>query len=670
MLRIGAVSYLNTKPLVHSLADRLGDSGKLSLDLPSRLADTLRSGELDVALIPSIEYFRNPGYEIVSDAAIACRGPVWSVRLMSRVPAEEINRLALDEGSRTSAAMARILLWEKYGLKPETVPLAIDQSTESAKADAVLLIGDRAMRPATGVYHEIWDLGDRWCRWTELPFVFAMWVARPGLPADLDSLAAIFQASRDDGLENLEHIAAAESAAHGLTKEELHRYFAENLHFSLGPGERLGLESFRKKAEQLGLVTRSGSRQNSGGPSNRTRPLADRATQRITMNAPISPSADRTIRSILDKAIAGERIGADEALRLLESHDLAAIGSAADQVSRRLHPEPYRTYNVDRNINYTNICTAVCDFCAFYRTPKSDEGYVLPREELLQKVQETIDLGGNQILMQGGLHPKFKLDWYEELLQDIKSAFPAVNIHGFSPPELHHFTKVNKLPIRTVLERLKAAGLGSIPGGGAEILVDRVRRELTRGKVMTDDWLNVMQTWHELSGNSTATMMFGHVETLAERIEHLDRLREAQDRTGGFTAFICWTFQPDHTEMSHVPKTGSFEYLKTQAVARLYLDNFANIQSSWVTQGLKIGQLAMLFGANDMGSLMIEENVVAEAGTVHYLTLSQMRGAIEELGFEPRQRDVFYNLVSSEQQQRAIEADQKRNAADLVQIGA
>ena len=382
----------------------------------------------------------------------------------------------------------------------------------------------------------------------------------------------------------------------------------------------------------------------------------------------IAPAADHSIRDILDKAIAGERLSAAEGVQLLESHDLSAIGAAADRVSRRMHPEPYRTYNVDRNINYTNVCTAVCDFCAFYRGPKSDKGYVLEREELLKKVGETVALGGNQILMQGGLHPKYKLDWYEELLTDIKTAYPTVNIHGFSPPELHHFTKVNNLSIEDVLSRLKAAGLGSIPGGGAEILVDRVRNEITRGKVMTDDWLNVMRVWHKMGGISTSTMMFGHVETLAERIEHLVRLRDVQDETSGFTAFICWTFQPENTEMSDVTPTGSFEYLKTQAVSRLMLDNIPNIQSSWVTQGLKIGQLAMLFGANDMGSLMIEENVVAEAGTVHYLSLNQIREAIEELGFEPRQRDVFYNLVDPDLEKKAIEANGKQSPKDLVSL--
>ena len=377
-----------------------------------------------------------------------------------------------------------------------------------------------------------------------------------------------------------------------------------------------------------------------------------------------------TVREILNKSIAGERITADEGLMLLQSHDLAAIGSAADQVARRLHPENVRTYNIDRNINYTNVCTAVCHFCAFYRGPKSDEGYVLSTEQVLEKIGETVELGGNQILMQGGLHPKFKLEWYEDLLRSIKSEFPEVNIHAFSPPEFHHFTKVNNLSIEEVLRRLKEAGLGSIPGGGAEILVDRVRSELTRGKVMTDDWLNVMRVWHKMGGKSTATMMFGHVETLEERIEHLERLRQLQDETGGFTAFICWTFQPDNTDLSDVPASGSFEYLKTQAIARLYLDNFPNIQTSWVTQGLKIGQLAMLFGANDMGSLMIEENVVAEAGTVHYLSLDQIRDSIEELGFEARQRDVFYDLVDSELEQKAIQANRERKPKQLVELTA
>lgn len=360
-----------------------------------------------------------------------------------------------------------------------------------------------------------------------------------------------------------------------------------------------------------------------------------------------------TVPAILQRAVEGHRLTFDEGVTLLRSADLLALGRASDAVCRRMHPEPFRTYNIDRNINYTNVCTAVCDFCAFYRKVGDSDAYVLDRDVLLEKIRETVALGGDQILMQGGLHPHLRLEWYEELLRDIKSHFPQVNIHGFSPPEIHHFTKVAKLPLRTVLERLKEAGLGSLPGGGGEILVDRVRKAMTRGKVMTDDWLNVHRVWHELGGRSTATMMFGHIETLEERVEHLERVRQLQEETGGLTAFISWTFQPEHTDMADVPPAGAFEYLRTQALSRLYLDNVPNIQSSWVTQGPKIGQLALYFGANDMGSLMIEENVVASAGTVYYLSLEEIKRAIREAGYVPRQRNVFYEYIDAEATEQA-----------------
>lgn len=359
------------------------------------------------------------------------------------------------------------------------------------------------------------------------------------------------------------------------------------------------------------------------------------------------------INRILQECAEGRRITPDEGLALAESNDLLALGRAADAVARRMHPEPYRTYNIDRNVNYTNICAAECDFCAFFRKRRDADAYLLPREALYQKIEETIALGGEQILMQGGLHPTLGLEWYEELLHDLKSRYPRVNLHAFSPPEIWHMHKITKLPLRTVLSRLKDAGLGSIPGGGAEILVDRVRGAITRGKCMTDEWLAVMRTWHELGGRSSATMMFGHVETRADRIEHMERLRQLQDETHGFVAFICWTFQkpdgPDlgspYFSMHEVPTVGAYEYLKTQAIARLYLDNFTNIQASWVTQGPKIGQLGLFFGANDMGSLMIEENVVSSAGTVYHLSLEEIRSAIREAGYIPRQRNVFYQFI-------------------------
>jgi cyclic dehypoxanthinyl futalosine synthase len=351
------------------------------------------------------------------------------------------------------------------------------------------------------------------------------------------------------------------------------------------------------------------------------------------------------ITRILSQAVDGKRLSYGDGCALFECRDLTALGRAADAVCRRLHPEPFRTYNIDRNINYTNVCAAVCDFCAFYRKSSDADAYVLPRETLYQKIEETIALGGDQALLQGGNHPSLKLEWYEDLLRDLKTRYPAFNLHAFSAAELWHFHKLNKLPLRTVLQRLKDAGMGSLPGGGGEILVDRVRKAITVNKCLTEEWLAVHRTWHELGGRSTCTMMFGHVETPAERIETLERLRQLQDETGGFTAFICWTFQPAHTAMAHIPPAGAFEYLRTQAIARLYLDNVPNIQSSWVTQGLKVGQLALFFGANDMGSLMIEENVVASAGTVHHLTLEQIKGAIREAGYVPRQRNVFYQVL-------------------------
>ena len=351
------------------------------------------------------------------------------------------------------------------------------------------------------------------------------------------------------------------------------------------------------------------------------------------------------INSLLDKTVAGERLQPRQGLELLDSHDLAALGRAADAAARRLHPEPYRTYNIDRNVNYTNLCISGCRFCAFSREPGNPQGYVIRRDDLYRKIRETIELGGDQILLQGGLHPELKIDWYERLLADVKQRFPQINVHGFSPPEIDHVAGVSDLPIETVLERLKSAGLGSLPGGGAEILVDRVRRTISPRKISAERWLEVCRCWHALGGRGSATMMFGHVETPAERIEHLERLRRLQDETGGFTAFICWTFQPDHTELSDQRKAGAVEYLRTLAVARLYLDNFANLQASWVTQGLRIGQIALRFGANDFGSLMIEENVVAAAGTSFRTSEEEIRRLIADAGHTPRRRNVFYQLL-------------------------
>ena len=339
----------------------------------------------------------------------------------------------------------------------------------------------------------------------------------------------------------------------------------------------------------------------------------------------------------------GGRVSREEAVDLLREGDFLELGMLADAVRWRLHPESVVTYIIDRNINYTNVCTAQCAFCAFYRDLPSKEGYVLDKTQLTEKIEETMALGGRQILLQGGLHPDLGIEYYEELFKWMKASFP-IWVHGLSPAEVHHIARTSHLSIEETLRRLVDAGLDSIPGGGAEVLSDRVRQIIGIAKGSTADWLEVMEAAHGLGMKTTATMMFGHVETLEERIDHLLHLRDLQDRTGGFTAFIAWTFQPENTALAGDELT-SFQYLRTLAVARIVLDNFPNVQASWVTQGSKIGQLSLRFGANDFGSLMIEENVVSAAGAHFRLTEAEMARAIQDAGFTPKRRTMQYEIV-------------------------
>ncbi|HVR36328.1 MAG TPA: cyclic dehypoxanthinyl futalosine synthase [Methylomirabilota bacterium] len=348
----------------------------------------------------------------------------------------------------------------------------------------------------------------------------------------------------------------------------------------------------------------------------------------------------------------GARIQAEEAMRLYRL-PLEELGALADERRQLVQAAAHQgrgneivTYIVDRNVNYTNVCNVYCKFCAFYRVEADEDAHVITHEEMDRKIEETIALGGTQILMQGGHHPKLTLDWYLDLLTHIKTRFPRINIHGFSPSEFIHFRKVFGLPLEEILERFMEAGLGSIPGGGGEILVDRVRRRIAPLKAMSDEWLEVMGLAHRMGLKSSATMMFGHVESVEDRIEHLERIRLQQDETGGFTAFICWTFQAENTRLK-APTVGAHEYLRMQALSRIYLDNIPNVQSSWVTQGPEIGQVALLYGANDLGSIMIEENVVSQAGATFRMGVADMRRLIEDLGYEPRQRDNWYRLLDA-----------------------
>jgi cyclic dehypoxanthinyl futalosine synthase len=350
-----------------------------------------------------------------------------------------------------------------------------------------------------------------------------------------------------------------------------------------------------------------------------------------------------TLSEIIEKIQHRERVGIHEARILLKEADLLTLGTLANARRFDHHPQSVVTYVVDRNINYTNICVSGCRFCAFFRAPGQDGGYVITRQELADKIKETIDLGGTQILLQGGMHPELGLDFYENMLRFIKDNFD-IHIHGFSPPEIHFMAEQFKLSVADIISRLKAAGLDSIPGGGAEILCDEIRSQVSPNKCSTDAWLSVMRQAHLAGMRSSATMMFGHLEQTVHVIEHLERIRRLQDETGGFTAFIPWTFQPANTRIQVEKKTG-VEYLKVLALSRIFLDNVDNIQASWVTQGDKIAQTALFFGANDMGSTMIEENVVAAAGVDFMLPVTELQRLISTAGFTPRQRDCFYNLL-------------------------
>jgi cyclic dehypoxanthinyl futalosine synthase len=350
---------------------------------------------------------------------------------------------------------------------------------------------------------------------------------------------------------------------------------------------------------------------------------------------------DELERRILD----GGRIDASEALFLYHYAPTYWLGRMANAVRARKHPEPVVTYIVDRNVNYTNVCVARCNFCAFYRPVGHHDGYVLGFDEIFRKIDETIELGGVQLLLQGGHNPDLPLQWYEDLFRAVKQKYPAFKLHALSPPEVIHLSRMARLPVPEVIERLIAAGLDSVPGGGAEILVDRVRKLLNcHGKASADEWLDVMRHAHRAGLRTTATMMYGTVETDEERIEHMMRLRALQDETGGFTAFITWSYQPEHTERGGREATG-IEYLRTLALARLILDNFDNLQASWVTQGGKVGQLSLAFGANDMGSVMIEENVVRAAGASYCMDEVEIVRNVEDAGFVAKRRNMHYDIL-------------------------
>ncbi|MGE3468663.1 MAG: cyclic dehypoxanthinyl futalosine synthase [Pyrinomonadaceae bacterium] len=365
-----------------------------------------------------------------------------------------------------------------------------------------------------------------------------------------------------------------------------------------------------------------------------------------------------SIQPILDKVIGGERLSADDCTALLESRDIARMGVAADEIRQRKNPGDVVTYIIDRNINYTNVCNVVCTFCAFYRRPGKPDTYVHSIDEICKRIDETIALGGTGVLMQGGLHPDFNIEWYENLLRTLHAKYPKFQLHCFSPPEIHNIHLISGLDYATIMQRLKDAGLNSMPGGGAEILDDEVRKRVST-KCTSQEWLDVMRAAHQVGLRTTATMMFGIGDDISHRVAHLQKIRDLQDETGGFTAFIPWTFQRENTALGRkiTEEPTGIDYLQMLAVSRLFLDNVQHIQASWLTQGLKLGQTALRFGADDMGSIMIEENVVSAAGASTHANERDLRYQIREAGYRPQQRDILYNYVDRPDTERLDQSD-------------
>jgi len=616
-LKAAAVSFLNAWPLTEGLkgSERI----ELVLAEPSRCAELLEAGEVDLALV-SVAALERGEYEIVPGMAIGADGPVQTVLLAGEQSPAIWDEVFLDTASRTSHILAKVVL-DAMGVHPKFTPLpAADGLARARGTRGALVIGDRGFDVRA---NHLVDLGREWTHLTGLPMIFALWAARPGavLPEDVQELTRAAQ----HGLGVRTELAQRFAAQKGGDPERYRRYLTQRIRYGLGPYELEGLEAFLARAADKGFLRRMELR------------FVDDVVHR--------PRARRTLS--LDAALAsaaeGGRLSPEQAEGLDEKAPLLELGLAADARRRALHPGDLVTYIVSRNVNYTNVCTTACHFCAFYRPRGHREAYVLDREELTRKIDETVALGGIEILLQGGLHPDLGIEWYEDLFRWVKERWPAIALHALSPEEIWHIARTSQLPLGETIDRLVGAGLDSIPGGGAEILDDEVRRRIAPLKCSTDEWLAVMRAAHRKGLRSTATMMFGVGEEARHRVAHLLRLRELQDETGGFTAFICWPFQPGNTRLA--PGDGSAHaYLRTNALARLFLDNVPNLQASWVTMGGGVAQAALHMGCNDFGQVMIEENVVSAAGTAFKMDGEEVERHIRDAGFRPARRNMRYQL--------------------------
>ncbi len=617
-LRASAVSFLNARPLTVAL--ERSDRVELHLEEPAVSAALLDRGEVDVALLP-VGALAGKDYEIVPGIGIGADGPVSTVLLVGEQSPVVWDEVFLDTASRTSQILSKIVLAAR-GVHPRFTPLPALEGVAAARGTkGALVIGDRAFDVHA---NHVLDLAREWNHLTGLPMVFAVWAARPGVLAPED-VAELARAARE-GLGLRTEIAQQFARERGADPERYRRYLTQRLRYGLGPHELQGVEAFLARAAELGFA-----------PPTTLRFADDvirrpRARHRASLDTALQKGAD------------GERLDAEEAELLDERAPLLELGLAADARRRALHPGGVVTYIVSRNVNYTNVCTTACHFCAFYRPRGHREAYVLTREQLAEKIEGTLAVGGIELLLQGGLHPDLGIEWYEDLFRWVRATYPRINLHALSPEEIWHIARISGLPLDATLRRLVAAGLDSIPGGGAEILDDEVRQRIAPLKCSTDEWLTVMRAAHRQGLRSTGTMMFGVGEEPRHRTAHLLRLRELQDETHGFTAFICWTFQPDHTRLAP-GDNGAHAYLRENAVARLVLDNVPNLQASWVTMGGGVAQAALHMGCNDFGQVMIEENVVSAAGTTFQMDSEEVERHIRGAGFTPRRRNMRYEWL-------------------------
>ncbi len=619
-IRAAGINFLNARPLWEALqgSERI----ELLAAEPSGCAALLEKGEVDAAILP-VGALPGHDYEVVPGVAIGADGPVQTVILAGEQSPAVWDEVFLDTASRTSQVLSKIVLAER-GIYPRFTPMpAADALPLARGTKGALVIGDRAFEVKA---NQVLDLGREWNALTGLPVVFAVWAARPGVLAPED-VAEIVRAARE-GMGMRTEIAQAFARERGGDPEKYRRYLTHRLRYSLGPHELQGLETFFAKAAERGFLVPHQLR------------FADDVVRSRRVRRQVS------LDTALQKGADGERLDADAAELLDEKAPLLELGLAADQRRRALHPEGVVTYIVSRNVNYTNVCSTACHFCAFYRPRGHKEAYLLDREVLGRKIQETLDLGGIEVLFQGGLHPDLGIEWYEDLFRWVKRDYPRIALHALSPEEIWHIARTSQIGLDETIDRLAAAGLDSIPGGGAEVLDDEVRRRIAPLKCSTDEWLAVMQAAHQKGLRSTATMMFGVGEESRHRVTHLVRLRELQDQTRGFTAFICWTFQPEHTRLEP-GDNGAHAWLRVNALSRLVLDNVENLQASWVTMGGGVAQASLHMGCNDFGSVMIEENVVSAAGTTFHMDAEEIERHIRDAGFQPVRRNMRYQHLET-----------------------